>query len=86
MQFFRNRKGGGIINTRVNKIIPFIREVIDKKVLIGIGIGMILATIIILIFNQNTKMSDAEIEKAARGLGMHYESECKSLIKSLEGE
>lgn len=47
---------------------------------------MILATIIILIFNQNPKMSDAEIEKAARGLGMHYESECKSLIKSLEGE
>ena len=46
----------------------------------GIGIGIIIATLILLCSGTNKKMSDAEIEEAARGLGMHYEHECRVLF------
>ena len=40
----------------------------------GIGIGMIISTLILFLSGTN-KMSNAEIEKAARAMGMHYEDE-----------
>lgn len=56
----------------------------DKKLLIGIGIGIILATLIMTTVQVNHELSDAEIEKRARELGMKYESEMK-VIFSDEG-
>lgn len=52
----------------------------DKKILMGIGIGIIIATLTLLCSGTNKKMSHAEIEKAARALGMHYEHECTVLF------
>jgi len=50
----------------------------------GIGIGMIFTSIILFGFNNNTKLSDSEIEEKARALGMHYSDECKVLFKGDE--
>ncbi|MCC0627665.1 MULTISPECIES: flagellar protein [unclassified Clostridioides] len=50
----------------------------DKKVLLGIGIGILISTLCIMLFSNND-MSKAEIEKKARTLGMKYESEMKVL-------
>ncbi|CZR95517.1 MULTISPECIES: hypothetical protein [unclassified Clostridioides] len=50
----------------------------DKKVLLGIGIGILISTLCIMLFSNND-MSKAEIEKKARELGMKYASEMKVL-------
>ncbi|WP_227842630.1 flagellar protein [Clostridioides sp. ZZV14-6150] len=50
----------------------------DKKVLLGIGIGILISTLCIMLFSNND-MSKAEIEKKARTLGMKYASEMKVL-------
>ncbi|MCC0688069.1 flagellar protein [Clostridioides sp. ES-S-0108-01] len=50
----------------------------DKKVFLGIGIGILISTLCIMLFSNND-MSKAEIEKKARTLGMKYESEMKVL-------
>ncbi|MCC0649531.1 flagellar protein [Clostridioides sp. ZZV15-6598] len=50
----------------------------DKKVLLGIGIGILISTLCIMLFSNND-MSKAEIEKKARALGMKYASEMKVL-------
>lgn len=47
----------------------------------GIGIGMIISTLILFLSGTN-KMSNAEIEKAARAMGMHYEDECKVFFEN----
>lgn len=53
----------------------------DRKVLVGIGIGMILTSLVSLGFNKTTYMSDLEIEEKARTMGMHYEDECKAFFE-----
>ncbi|MCC0683533.1 flagellar protein [Clostridioides sp. ZZV15-6383] len=50
----------------------------DKKVLLGIGIGILISTLCMMLFSNND-MSKAEIEKKARALGMKYASEMKVL-------
>ncbi|MCC0633023.1 flagellar protein [Clostridioides sp. ZZV15-6388] len=50
----------------------------DKKVFLGIGIGILISTLCIMLFSNND-MSKAEIEKKARALGMKYASEMKVL-------
>ncbi len=45
---------------------------------------MIFTSIILFGFNNNTKLSDSDIEEKARALGMHYSDECKVLIKGDE--
>ncbi|EGT4599424.1 TPA: flagellar protein [Clostridioides difficile] len=50
----------------------------DKKVFLGIGIGILISTLCIMLFSNND-MSKAEIEKKARALGMKYTSEMKVL-------
>lgn len=53
----------------------------DRKVLVGIGIGMILTSLVSLGFNKTTYMSDLEIEEKARTMGMHYEDEFKAFFE-----
>ena len=47
----------------------------------GIGIGMIISTLILFLSGTN-KMSNAEIEKAARAMGMHNEEERKVFFEN----
>ncbi len=50
----------------------------DRKILIGIGIGLILGAFIMIITAGPTKqMTDAQVENRARGLGMDFPSEFK---------
>jgi hypothetical protein len=50
----------------------------DKKFTLGIGIGILIATIVITIWGGNP-MSKLEIEMKARSYGMKYPSEIKVL-------
>ncbi len=57
---------------------------IDKKVILGIGIGIIIGVVFMIGYSRNKRtMSDYEIEERARELGMIYENEVKSVF---EGE
>lgn len=57
---------------------------IDKKIILGIGIGIIIGVICMIGYSARTKtMSDYEIEQRAREMGMIYQSEAKSVF---EGE
>lgn len=49
----------------------------DRKLLIGIGIGIIMATFIMIGTKVNYQMSKAQIEDKARGMGMIYPEEVK---------
>lgn len=53
----------------------------DRKILLGIGIGLIIGVILMLGYEKSSSMTDAEIEERARGLGMHTEGECKVFFK-----
>jgi|BioPla2DNA2_1021312.scaffolds.fasta_scaffold04441_10 hypothetical protein len=55
----------------------------DRKILIGIGIGMIITSLLTLGFG-NRQLSDSEIEERARKMGMHFEDECKVLFEGDE--
>jgi len=55
----------------------------DRKILLGIGIGIILTVISMSGVKFNNNISDAEIEKRARGLGMEYPSEFKVISKDV---
>lgn len=54
---------------------------IDKKILFGIGIGLVLGVICMFGYKYSVNLSDSQIEEKARGLGMIYESESKSIFK-----
>jgi hypothetical protein len=56
----------------------------DRKILIGIGIGMVLTSILMFSYNYNKELSNDKIEEKARALGMHYDDECKVLFKGDE--
>lgn len=56
----------------------------DKKLLMGIGIGMILTATLMTGFQYKGNISDDKVEEKARGLGMHYEDECKVFFKGDE--
>lgn len=53
----------------------------DKKILLGIGIGLILGVIFMMGYKYEESISNGGIEEAARGLGMHYDDECKAFFK-----
>ncbi|MGN0144417.1 MAG: hypothetical protein ACI398_05495 [Clostridium sp.] len=57
----------------------------DKKILLGVGIGLIIGVICMLTYKSSIALSDSEIEKKARDMGMIYKSEQKSFF-SEEGE
>ena len=53
----------------------------DKKILFGIGIGLVLGVICMFGYKYTINLSDSQIEEKARDLGMIYESESKSILK-----
>lgn len=53
----------------------------DKKIIFGIGIGLILGVICMLGYKYTVSISDSQIEEKARALGMIYESESKAILK-----
>ena len=56
----------------------------DKRILLGIGIGIVLGVIFMFGYKYTVNMSDSQIEEKARGLGMIYENERKSILKGGE--
>ena len=54
----------------------------DRNVLIGIGLGIITATILlgVISFNNQKPLSKVQIEDKARGYGMDYPSEFKVIL------
>ena len=57
----------------------------DKKILLGVGIGLILGVIFMLTYKSTIGLSDSEIENRARDMGMIYKSEQKTIFNE-EGE
>ncbi|MBL4937974.1 hypothetical protein JK636_19880 [Clostridium sp. YIM B02515] len=55
----------------------------DRKVLLGIGIGIIISTVIMSSVKFNNNISSTEIEKRAKALGMDYPSEFKVINKDV---
>lgn len=53
----------------------------DKKIFLGIGIGLIIGVTCMLGYKYKNNLSDGQIEERARALGMHYDSECKVIFK-----
>lgn len=53
----------------------------DKKILLGIGIGLVIGVIFMWGYDYTSTLSDSQIEQKARGLGMIYPNESKSLLK-----
>ena len=52
--------------------------IIDNKFLLGVGIGMLIATLVITLTSEDS-MNKSEIEMKAREYGMKYPSEVKVL-------
>lgn len=44
----------------------------DRRILLGIGIGIIIGTVFMTAVKFNVTMTDAAIEEKARGMGMDY--------------
>ncbi|MBV4415266.1 hypothetical protein [Clostridium tyrobutyricum] len=57
----------------------------DRKVLLGIGIGIIIATSVMLESKIRYTMSKNQIEQKARSMGMQYPEEIK-VIDNQNGE
>ncbi|MDO5517765.1 MAG: hypothetical protein Q4F66_09425 [Clostridium sp.] len=57
----------------------------DRKILLGVGIGLILGVICMIGYKSTIGLSNSRIEERARALGMIYKSEQKSMFNS-EGE
>jgi len=53
----------------------------DKRICLGIGIGLILGVICMFGYKYTLNLSDSQIEEKARDLGMIYENESKALSK-----
>lgn len=53
----------------------------DKKIILGIGMGLVLGVICMFGYTYTINLSDSQIEEKARDLGMIYESESKSIFK-----
>lgn len=57
---------------------------LDGRLLIGIGAGLIIASVCMTSFPKR-ELSAIEIETRARAMGMIYEDEIKAIPKSTEG-
>ncbi|SFA75043.1 hypothetical protein [Clostridium frigidicarnis] len=53
----------------------------DRKVLFGIGIGIIIGTLFMISYKFSMTLNQEEIENKARNLGMDYPSEFKVINK-----
>lgn len=56
----------------------------DKKFLIGVGIGLILASSLMAISKKSVQYKDSIIEQKARDLGMIYPDEVTAIPKDKE--
>lgn len=75
-------QGGSIISKGFIQIIrKKISFLIDKRIFLGIGIGLVLGVICMFGYKYTVNISDSQIEEKARALGMIYESESKSILK-----
>ncbi|OOM16222.1 hypothetical protein CLOSAC_04930 [Clostridium saccharobutylicum] len=54
---------------------------IDRRIFLGIGIGLILGVTFMIGYKYTISLSDSQIEQKARDLGMIYENERKSILK-----
>ena len=76
-----NGKGGSTINKKfiktIRKLIDFLN---DRKLLIGVGIGLIIATILMWGYKSNQELSKARIEEKAMEYGMKYPDEVKTIF------
>ncbi len=54
----------------------------DRRILLGVGIGLILGVILMIGYKTTIGLSDSKIEERARDLGMIYRSEQKSMFNS----
>lgn len=57
----------------------FLNFLFDRKIFIGIGIGMIISTFIIIGTKRDLNYDKATIEQKARGMGMEYPVEMRVL-------
>lgn len=57
----------------------------DRKILLGVGIGLVLGVAFMIGYKSTIGLSDRQIEDKARNLGMIYKSEQKALFSG-EGE
>ena len=81
------RKGWSPISKKYIQVIKSILDVIcDKKVLLGIGIGLVIGVISMLGYKYEASLSDAQIEEKARALGMHTSDDCKAFFNEEEGK
>ena len=71
-------QGGSNINKKfISQIKKGFDFLSDKRLLVGIGIGMIIATLIMTGVNINYSFSSSQIETKARALGMQYPQDFK---------
>lgn len=54
----------------------------DRKIMLGIGIGILIGTFCMTISQFTYSLSDAQIEMRARKLGMKYPDEMKIMINN----
>ena len=81
------RKGWSPISKKFIQIIKSILDIIcDKKVLLGIGIGLVIGVISMLGYKYEASLSDAQIEEKARALGMHTSNDSKVLFNEGGGK
>lgn len=62
----------------IKKILGFC---LDRRILIGFGIGLITATLLLSGSSYHNSLSKAQIEEKARSYGMQYSDEQKVLLK-----
>ena len=57
----------------------------DRKILLGVGIGLVLGVAFMIGYKSTIGLSDRQIEDKARNLGMIYKSDQKAIFSG-EGE
>jgi len=75
-------QGGSTISKGfIQKIKKYVSFPLDKRICLGIGIGLVLGVIFMFGYKYTSTLSDSQIEERARGLGMIYENESKAILK-----
>ena len=75
-------QGGSTISKRfIQTIKKYVSFLLDKRICLGIGIGLVLGVIFMFGYKYTATFSDSQIEERARSLGMIYENESKAILK-----
>lgn len=78
MLWINTWKGWGFIKTWFKKIKDIaISSFSNRSFVVGLGIGIIIASLVLSLYNPS-KVSDAQVEKRAREMGMKYPDEIKA--------